>query len=524
MTILDGYTDEPAGLGVPPYLDVNVRYAAGAIWYVDRQAAVRYYTIDEARSSWGDFFRVAKESDLVIVIAGVVVPGKYLGGRPMGPEEVVRVGAVLSSMRAKSVLAGPAAVFGMGERGGSVATPPWELGKHYDFVVKGDVEVFLRELLTEGEERADPSTRRTSYELTDRFATLGARIVLQHPNYNYNLMVELETFRGCARWFTGGCSFCIEPGYGKPIQRSREGVLREIEALYALGVRGFRLGRQTDFLLYGADLSRNEEFPKPNPEFLEGFLREVSKAVPEAIVHIDNVNPGTIAKHPEESLKGLRYIAEYLSPGNVAALGVESADEKVIERNNLKALPEESLRAVELVNKAGRDLGWNGLPKLLPGINFVLMLPGETKETYYRNLEFLEAIARRGLLVRRINVRRVLVLPTTRLAAFWSRRLLKRHEKVARWFVWKVRHFFEPLFLSRVAPKGAVLREVFVERTVGGLTYARQMGSYPIVVELHGSYGKPCVLDVEVVRHKGRSLVGKALSECRPPPTARPCP
>jgi len=30
VVIVDGYTDEPAGLGVPPYLDVYARYAAGA--------------------------------------------------------------------------------------------------------------------------------------------------------------------------------------------------------------------------------------------------------------------------------------------------------------------------------------------------------------------------------------------------------------------------------------------------------------------------------------------------------------
>ena len=43
-TILDCYTDEPAGLGVPPYLGTYPRYIAG---YLDE--AIKYLTIDDLR-------------------------------------------------------------------------------------------------------------------------------------------------------------------------------------------------------------------------------------------------------------------------------------------------------------------------------------------------------------------------------------------------------------------------------------------------------------------------------------------
>ena len=43
-TILDCYTDEPAGLGVPPYLGTYPRYIAG---YLDED--VKYITIDDLR-------------------------------------------------------------------------------------------------------------------------------------------------------------------------------------------------------------------------------------------------------------------------------------------------------------------------------------------------------------------------------------------------------------------------------------------------------------------------------------------
>ena len=43
-TILDCYTDEPAGLGVPPYLGTYPRYIAG---YLNED--VNYITIDDLR-------------------------------------------------------------------------------------------------------------------------------------------------------------------------------------------------------------------------------------------------------------------------------------------------------------------------------------------------------------------------------------------------------------------------------------------------------------------------------------------
>ncbi len=73
------------------------------------------------------------------------------------------------------------------------------------------------------------------------------------------------------------------------------------------------------------------------------------------------------------------------------------------------------MKAIEIINKVGASRGYNGLPELLPGINFILGLPGERRESYRLNREFLEEILRRKLLVRRVNVRKILALPTTRV-------------------------------------------------------------------------------------------------------------
>jgi len=45
--ILDGYTDEPAGLGVPPYIGMYPRYAAGVLYKFKHD--VDYITIDKLR-------------------------------------------------------------------------------------------------------------------------------------------------------------------------------------------------------------------------------------------------------------------------------------------------------------------------------------------------------------------------------------------------------------------------------------------------------------------------------------------
>ena len=57
-TIVDCYTDEPAGLGVPPYLGTYPRYVAG---YLNED--VTYLTIDDLRL-WKKHNSVVKETKL----------------------------------------------------------------------------------------------------------------------------------------------------------------------------------------------------------------------------------------------------------------------------------------------------------------------------------------------------------------------------------------------------------------------------------------------------------------------------
>ncbi len=47
FTTLDCYTDEPSGLGVPPYIGTYPRYVAGAI--LAQKQEYEYLTIDDIR-------------------------------------------------------------------------------------------------------------------------------------------------------------------------------------------------------------------------------------------------------------------------------------------------------------------------------------------------------------------------------------------------------------------------------------------------------------------------------------------
>ncbi len=508
VLIVDGYTDEPAGFGVPPYIDVYPRYVAGAFWLKDPSTIIHYITVDEVRRDVTSFIKRANEYDIVFVIAGAVVPGKYLGGSPI---TVTELRDWFSSLNKPfKILAGAAARWGIGNEGGTVATLPREVKSAFDVIVTGEPEAYAYLLAIEGVEKAPPWATLHSigrYDILDLMAVKGARIVVQHPNYGYNLTAEIETFRGCPRWISGGCSFCVTKLYGRPWQRSPRAVVAEVEALYRMGVRHFRIGRQADIVVYGSTQLGSEEWPKPNPSELEKLFYGIRVVAPGLkTLHIDNVNPGTLVRHPQEAREALKVIVKYHTPGDVAALGIETVDPVVKEANNLKVDFEEAYDAVRLVNEVGARRGYNGLPELLPGINFVLGLVGETKTTYQMNIAFLEKVYRDGLLVRRINVRSVLVLPGTEMWRHGTR-FLEKNAKWIRWFKDKAMEYSKR-FLRRLVPPGTILKDLYVEKydATSGFTYARQAGTYPLVAEIPCRLERPLVVDVVVYGYSGRSV------------------
>jgi len=487
-------------------MDVYPRYIAGAIWSARKDVKVKYLTVDQARTLDYKFFQEANSYDLIIVIAGVTVPGKYLGGKPISIKELEEWFKIID--KPSKILVGPAAKFGIGTIGGKVAELPTKIKENFDVIVKGDPEVFVYEIIHENSlEKVDPYITRTSYDEVEEFIIKGTRIVTQHPNYGLNLIIEIETYRGCPRVITGGCSFCIEPLYGLPKFREQKCIVKEIEELYKLGVKFFRLGRQPDIFVYKAREVSLEEFPKPEPSEIEKLFRGIRNVAPHLkTLHIDNVNPGTVAHHPKESREVAKIIIKYHTPGDVAAFGVESVDPIVVKQNNLKVTMEEALKAIKVINEVGARRGYNGLPELLPGINLLFGLKGETKETYKLNYEFLKKIVDQGLLIRRINIRQVMVFPGTRMWAIGDK-IIRKHKSYFKSFKLRVKKNIEPVLLRRLVPKGTVLREVFTEKYINEYTYARQVGSYPLILKIPEKLPLRRFMNFTIVDHEHRSAI-----------------
>jgi len=514
VTLVDGYVDEPAHFGVPPYVSTYPRFTAGAL--VDAGVppeAITYHTIDELReerSRWRD----VADADLFVYVGGMTVPGNYVGGTPAEPDEVKELAWTADGV---TLMGGPVR-FGVGEQNeGATETERKDLD--YDFVAKGDVEAAAHDLVESGLEGF--GDRMRDNEELDRWAQKGAFVVEQHPNHPEYLIAELETSRGCPY----RCSFCTEPLYGDPAFRTPESVVREVERLAESGVRHFRLGRQADILAYGGDGE------KPNPDALRRLYGGIREAVPElGTLHLDNMNPLTVVKWPDLAREGIRVIAEHNTPGDTAAFGLESADPVVQEANNLNVTADECFEAVRIVNE---EAGWRPddpvgddgdegdrrvgpshgpeagrrLPKLLPGINLVHGLQGEREETFEHNRRFLQRVYDEGYMLRRINVRQVMAFAGTDMSETGAD-IARDHKTQFKRYKREIREEIDNPMLQRVVPTGTVLPDVHLEYHQDGKTFGRQLGTYPLLVAVPGERPLGEVIDVAVVGHGYRSVTG----------------
>ena len=503
VTIVDGYVDEPAHFGVPPYISTYPRYTAGAL--VDAgvpRDRITYHTIDELRDDRRKRGDVA-DADLTIYVGGMTVPGKYVGGTPAEPDEVRELAWTADGT---TLMGGPIR-FGVGEENAGAQDMERE-DLDFDFLTMGDVSAAAHDLVREGLEGY--TDRYRDYEEVARWAALGAFVVAQHPDHPEYLIAEMETSRGCAY----RCSFCTEPMYGDPDFRTVPDVVSEVDALSDHGVTDFRLGRQADILAFGGDGEA------PNPDTLESLYAGIRDVAPNLqTLHLDNMNPVTIVEYPEQSRAAIRTIARYNTPGDTAAFGLESADPVVQAENNLLVTADECLEAVRIVNEVG---GWRPgeepgdapsfgehaprrLPKLLPGINLVHGLKGERPETYEHNRRFLQSVLDEGLLVRRVNIRQVMAFEGTEMAETGAE-IAREHRDQFGEYKRTVREEFDRPMLERVAPPGTVLPDVHLEYHEDGVTFGRQLGTYSLLVGLPGERELGTTVDAAVVDWGYRSV------------------
>ena len=483
-TILDCYTDEPAGLGVPPYIGTYPRYITG--YFFEQDGIIpEYITIDDLRLFFskkkkketrisqktdiktynltGDNARtgdVLNKTDELIIIIGVHTPGKYLSAVPGTLREIT---PMLKDLKCRKILTGPV-LYGTQLEGGRF---PEKVPHFVDSIMDSGFD----------------------YKSVKRYSLSGAAVLNQIPDMR---IAEIETAKGCLR--NPGCSFCTEPIKNKVESREIKSIVNEIKALCRYGIKNFRLGKQSCFYSY------------PDPITLLREIREISGV---DILHIDNVNPTmVITKRGVEITKA---IAKYCSDGNIAAFGVESFDEDVARANNLNCTPKTALRAVEIINKYGNEVGERGLHKFLPGINILFGLIDESRKTIDENIKYLSLILSKGFLLRRINIRQVIPFEGTLLYSKAGNKFLRKNRKYYWGWRDRIRKEIDLNMLKRVFPIGSILKEVRTEIYDGNTTFGRQIGTYPIIIGIKRRILLKEFVNIKVSGHMLRSITGEPL-------------
>ncbi len=483
-TILDCYTDEAAGLGVPPYLGTYPRYIYGML--KEKGNNPKYITIDDLRLhvfhngilkepsekektdiriynfTKNNIPKILSDTETLIIILGVHVPGKYLSALPGTLREVIEL---TKNLNCKKILTGPA-IFGTQLEG----------GKYFE---KKDLE-FFDEVKNFGFEFGN-------FDSLQKYALSGIEIIKQINDYK---IIEIETSRGCN---IGKCSFCTEPLKNKFINRKTEDIIEEVNAFYDHGCRYFRLGKQSDF------------YSIEDPIRL---LKEIREKCPDIeVLHIDNVNPVFVIS--ERGIEITKAIIKYCTEGNIAAFGVESFDPVVVKENTLNCSPHVAMKAIQLLNELGSERGNNGMPKFLPGINIIFGLGAESKKTHEYNMEAFRQIYAKGWMLRRINIRQAAILPNTMMEKKFGSKFLNKNKK----YYWKwrndIRQEIDFPMLERLVPKGTILRKVNSEIYDGKTTFARQIGTYPLIVGIKGRLPLKNLYDIRITGHMLRSVTGE---------------
>ena len=512
--VLDGYEDEPAAFGVPPYVGFHIRYLCGVL--EQHNIEYQYMTIDQ----WRELVREQGESGIESLmnslegfacIAGAVVPGKYLRGTPISVREMKDLVRALP-IEIPAILGGWA-IRGWRQQG-------WNPLRKNLFLAVQDTDATLDNYLTNG---AWKHMRRDAEQWT-KWAHLGAqsKAVKFHPDLGNEtnpgpLTYEVEVYQGCVR-YKRGCKFCIEPKKGVPIWRSPEDIIQEVRLAHDLGVKHVRLGGMTDTYTYMAEGVKELEYPIPNPEPIAKLLYGLRNDERLEILHTDNGNPSIIAENLEPSEEITKTLVETLSDGAVLSFGLESADTAVHEANWLNCDSTQLKTAIRLINKYGAERGSRGLPKLLPGLNFIAGLNGETKQTYHKNFALLQELRNENLLLRRINIRQV-----------EGEGFQEIPQQEFNNFKQSVRDEIDKPLLEKLFPLGQILRSVHWESHGGrtrlpahlgskhtdhgchgkaGITFGRQIGAYPILIGTEYLIPLESSSDILVTGHGARSITG----------------
>ena len=456
--IIDCYTDEPSGLGAPPYLSIHSRYLAGALKLKGEE--YNYITVDDLRLLNGEVktisnslnkrvinavsttestYNFLESAENLYVIMGCFVDYSYLSCEPPSFQEVEKL---LERYRFKNIILMYALGSKIITREDLDKTLPQNLfkkvvfGNFYNYILYGNEEDYL-----------------PHYEDLKDIAICSSDIVKKLKRL---LIFEIETATGCNR--KPGCKFCIESIRGiNHVSRPVNDIVEEIVALYNKGVRYFRLGRQPNFFAYY----------NSDPEKIEQLLKLIWERCPEIkTLHIDNISP-----HNVNTVRGkeiAKIVAKYCTSANIAPFGVESFDPKVRLANNLNGSLNDIFESIKIINDVGSCMTDDGTRKFLPGINIIYGLEGQTGDTINYNLKAFDKILQESF-VRRIFIRN-LTSPHGELFGEKDKNGFDKFKKTI------IDKFSIPM-LKKVYPLNTIIKHERVEIILNGDSILRQLGT-----------------------------------------------
>ncbi len=483
VVILDCYTDEPSGYGVRPYLGTHQLHLSQALAF--KGIAHRYMTIDDLRyNKYGradglntdlttvnttanrdDAITLLHEASVIYVIMGCFVDYAYFSCVPPRSAEVYEY---LRGTSGKKIL-----FYVMGTLGG--ISPDYAgsaLGGIIDDVEHGNTYRYV--LMGHGSSEA-VNLINPDYGM---LASVAGTVPPLLEQLTQPIIAEIETGTGCN---TPTCTFCIEAARAPRVRyRTPQDIIEQVACLYGAGVRHFRLGRQPNFF----------HFARQDTDAMERLLSGIRNRCPDLrMLHIDNVNIVNVITPAGRRIA--RLVAKYCTSSNVAPFGIESFDEDVRRATRVTGSADDVLRAIEIINEAGAARGADGLPKLLPGINLIEGLPGESAATHEHNMTYLRKILDKGLMTYRTYYRMMtqptgvsLRGPEERSAAYQS-----HFEEVVDAFVLPMQ--------ARVYPRETIIRGDWECVTVAGETFARTLATCSIKVRMRHTMS-PGVRDMAV--------------------------
>jgi radical SAM superfamily enzyme with C-terminal helix-hairpin-helix motif len=484
VVIIDGFTDSPFDLGVPPFMASEVRYVAGACWDRDDKTRVIYVTVDDLNA--GRKSSLMEGADLILVYAGepraspVIRPSPDVH-RVAGIQDIVDYIAYLDCPK---VLAGPHVTVNDGKIDDRLG---------FQRVVTGDLSKFAHETLSEGSEidDVDPSVERTNEDLK-KFSILGAGLAIQNRGYPSFLSIGVELYRGCPSAMEGGCSFCHHALRTTVEYRPVEDVVAEVAKISELGCENI-LFQCPCFLSYFSS-PNDDEGLQLDRDAIEKLLEGVRSVAPGLKgIHVEGINPGVFAIDWQESKRILKTVLSQCTDGNFTNVKAFSFDDQVQLMNNISSTTEQTVEVVRNLAEAGSEIGPDGLPRLLPVIELVYGLAGETQETLDVNLEAMRDLASEGL-VRGVVARELVPVPGTTIA---KRDDLEEQEGLQNHLESLENEINRPLN-GKLAPPGQLVRDVYTYRTVEDSTAAIKVGVNAPGFLIYGSPKLNALQDVRV--------------------------